>query len=175
MKMSNQKLSDTMIAKPADMVGMDVLVAGYQDEQKAEARKTFTRMIEMFESLAEKLGVDAYDMGSASAALIAGCYAAYHNRELPAEYFKPLARQMKIVLAVDPKFAGMSMTEKQSMYHILVDTGVFLTMTQMENMKNKNPQVAAQLKEAGKEFLSKFAQMDIRHVKLDENGLREIK
>ena len=66
--MSNQKLSDTTIAKPADMVGMDVLVAGYQDEQKAEARKTFTRMIEMFESLAEKLGVDAYDMGSAFSA-----------------------------------------------------------------------------------------------------------
>ena len=152
-----------------------MLVAGYQDAQKAEARKLFAKIIDMFEPVAQKLEVPAYDMGSAAAALIAGSYAAYKNEVLPNEYFKPLAQQMQQVFMADAKFAQMSAQEKQRMYQVLVGTGMFLTMAQMDNMKNPDPQITAQLQSAGKEFLSRFTHMDAASIKLDENGLSQVR
>ena len=165
----------TAIEKPTGTAGIDMLVAGYQDAQKAEARKLFAKIIDMFEPVAQKLEVPAYDMGSAAAALIAGSYAAYKNEVLPNEYFKPLAQQMQQVFMADAKFAQMSAQEKQRMYQVLVGTGMFLTMAQMDNMKNPDPQITAQLQSAGKEFLSRFTHMEAASIKLDENGLSQVR
>ena len=172
-KGKSRKIVNTAIAKPGGMAGIDVLVAGYQPGQQAEARKVFAQMIELFEPVARKLNVPAHDMGSAAAALIAGSYAAYKNQVLPDEYFGPLVRQMQQALAADAKFARMSLQEKQRMYQILVGTGMFLTMAQLENMKNPDPQITAQLQSAGKEFLARFTHMDAASIQLNQNGLSQ--
>lgn len=163
----------TAIAKPSGNAGIEMLVAGYQDGQKAEARKVFAQMIDMSEPVTQQLDVPAHDMGSAAAALIAGSYAACKNKILPNEYFKPLTSQMQRAFAHDAKFSRMSDTEKQRMYQILVGIGMFLTMAQMENMKNPDAQITAQLQSAGGEFLRQFTHLDPASIRLDENGLNQ--
>ncbi|MDO5288719.1 MAG: hypothetical protein Q4F13_03690 [Pseudomonadota bacterium] len=161
----------TGISKPTGTAGIDVLVSGYTDAQKPEARKLFAQMVAMFEPVAQQLQVPAHDMGSAAAALIAGTYAAYHNETLPNEHFKPLVQQMQAVLAQDANYGRMSSAEKQRMYQVLVGTGMFFTLMQMENAKKPDPQVTAQLQAAGKDFLGKFTRLNPEQLRLDSRGL----
>ncbi len=161
----------TGIAKPSGTAGIDVLVSGYAPAQKPQARKLFAQMVAMFEPVAQQLQVPAYDMGSAAAALIAGSYAAYHNETLPNEHFKPLAQQMQEVLAQDAGFARLSSADKQRMYQVLVGTGMFFTIMQMENAKKPDPQVTAQLQAAGQDFLGKFTRLEPARLRLDSRGL----
>lgn len=161
----------TVIPKPTGAEGIEVLVSGYSDTQKPEARKLFQQMVEMFEPVAAQMKVPAYDMGSAAAALISGSYAAYHNETLTEEHFKPLAEQMQAALAQDEDFQKMSAPEKERMYQVLVGTGMFLTLAQLENAKNPDPQVTAQLQAGGKDFLEKFTRLQPQKLKLDGQGL----
>lgn len=163
--------ASTRIPKPADGRGIEVLISGYPDAQKPQMRELFRKMIDMFEPVAQKLGVPAHDIGSAAAALIAGSYAAYHDQVLPDEYFKPLAQQMQDVFARDPGFAKLSSAEKQRMYQIMVGTGMFFTIMQLENAKQPDPKVALQLRTAGADFLEKFTRLDPAVMRIDRNGL----
>ena len=135
----------TVIQKPTGTAGIEVLVSGYSDAQKPEARQLFKQMVEMFEPVAVQMKVPAYDMGSAAAALISGSYAAYHNETLTEDHFKPLAKQMQAALAQDENFKKISGKEKERMYQVLVGTGMFLTLMQLENAKNPDPQITVQL------------------------------
>ena len=168
---SASEATSTVIPKPEGTAGIDVLVAGYSDAQKPEMRKLFGQMIDMFDPVAKKLDVPVYDMGSAAAALIAGSYAAYHNQTLPDAHFKPLAVQMQQVFAKDANFAKASTAEKQRMYQIMVGTGMFLTLIQLENAKKPDPQVEAQLKTAGADFLQKFTRINPAQITLGAGGM----
>lgn len=161
----------TRIPKPTGTNGIEVLVSGYSAAQKPEARKLFGQMVEMFEPVAKQLSVPAHDMGSAAAALIAGTYAAYHNEVLPNEHFKPLVEQMQEVLSQDANYGRMSAAEKERMYQVLVGTGMFFTLMQLENSKKPDPKVTQMLQSAGKDFLGKFTRLDPQQVKLDSRGL----
>lgn len=161
----------TGIAKPTGMQGIESLVSGYPDAQKADMRQLFAQLIEAFEPVAGKLGVPAYDMGTAAAALVSGSYAAYHNQTLSEGHFKPLARQMQAVFANDANFARLSAADKQHLYQIMVGAGMFFTTIQLQNAKRPDPKVTALLRTAGADFLGKFTQLEVARVRLDNEGL----
>ncbi|MDO5624127.1 MAG: hypothetical protein Q4G71_05515 [Pseudomonadota bacterium] len=162
----------TAIAKPGGTRGIESLVAGYPAAQKAEMRKVFTQLIAAFEPVAGQLGAPAYDMGSAAAALISGSYAAYHNQTLSEAHFRPLARQMQRAFESDAGFSRMSTAEKQNLYQIMVGAGMLFTVVQLENAKQPNPEVTAQLRAAGGDFLGQFTHSNPALVRLGDDGLR---
>lgn len=163
--------TDTRLAKPTDMAGVEVLVEGFPDAQKPQMRKAFEGLVSAFEQVAQKLDVPAYDIGSAAAALVSGSYAAYHNTTLGDDHFKPLVEQMQRAMAADPKYASLSSAEKQKLYQIMVGSGMFFTVMQLENAKAPDPQATALLQKGGAEFLENFMGVPASSVVIDHRGI----
>ncbi len=95
----------------------------------------------------------------------------YHGVDFPDEKFKPLVAQMQQVIGSTPEFAKASDAEKQEAYEQMAILGMFMAATQMALQQQPNPQIAANLKQAGKGYLEQFLKTDADRVRITDKGL----
>lgn len=147
------------------------MAAAYPAEQRANAERTFTQLLDGYHQIERRFGIPRYDVAGAVAAFLAGSYMGYRNTGFPDQHFKPLVEQMRQIIGADPQFARASAQAKQDMYEQLAILGMFVATTQMALENKPDAQIAANLRRTAKGYLELFLKTSADRVSMTAEGL----
>lgn len=147
------------------------LAAAYPEDSRPGVERTFQELLDSYAEIEQRFGITRHDFAGAAASFLAASYMVYHGVDFPDEKFKPLVAQMQQVIGSTPEFAKASDAEKQEAYEQMAILGMFMAATQMALQQQPNPQIAANLKQAGKGYLEQFLKTDADRVRITDKGL----
>ena len=148
------------------------MAAAYPAAQRAEIERAFRELLSGSRKIEQQFGIPRDDMAGAVAALIAGSWMAYRNRDFPDANFKPLVLQMRAILASNPGFRSASAEEKRETFDRMVILGTFMATLQMAQKQRPDPRVAANTRDAARGYLEQFLQTDADRIELTAQGLQ---
>lgn len=150
----------------------DELAALFPADSRAKMKQIFLECLKQWVPLAAKLGVPADDLGSSTAAFIAGNWMMMNGREVSDEDFLTLSRQMQASLAGHAGFAEAPAADKRKMHEQLVMVGVFMALAREEFKLHPNPQAEANVRETARLNLEQLLGMPAAGLQITAEGLR---
>ena len=168
---TGQGAADLIVRKRVASVNVPAdLAAAYPEKSRAQVQAYFQELLKAWGQMAPKFGLQAGDMGGALAAFIAGSYMGYHNSSLPDAHFAKLVQQSRAYLAGNPAVLALSDADKQKFYETLSIMGMYVAVSQAVLAKQPNPDVAARMQEAGKQYLEELLGVSADRVVIDARG-----
>ena len=156
-------LNDSAVVKLAGM---------YPPAQRKQSAAMFTQVIASFNANVEKLyQVPPENVATGVAALLAGGYAAYHNRPFPDAWVRPLVLQIGDALRQKPALFEGKTTYKREAYQMAVGVGMLLLTAQAEAAKQRGADVSA-LKAAGGQVLQSVLGVSPDRIEFSSSGYR---
>lgn len=152
--------------------GVHKLANMFPSQQYVQAYDAFTQIIASFNENVERLyKVPPENVATGVAALLAGGYAAYHNKPFPDAWVRPVVRQVDALLRQKPElFEGKTVYKRES-YQVSVGIGMLLLMTQTELAKQKGADASA-LKAAGAQVLASTLGAPPERIVFSASGFR---
>lgn len=147
------------------------LAGAYPPEQREEAKTLFTNLLTLFHKIEQKFDQPKNDLPTAIAGFIAGSYTGYHRQDFPDAKFVPLVKQIRAILATNPKFATLSNRQKQELYEQFALLGMLTAGTHEALKQNPNPTLAANLKKASGTYLRTFLKVDPDQISFSDRGM----
>jgi hypothetical protein len=147
------------------------LAAHYPADARDAAERTFRQVLTDYHKIEAQFGIPRNDVAGATAAIIAGGYIAYRDVDLPDENFKALVAQMRQIIGGNASFLNASTARKQEMYEQMAIAGTYLALARQELKSQPNAQTQARLKEAAKNSLEQFLNIDADRVEITGRGL----
>lgn len=153
--------------------GLDQLARLFPREEFYDRKKQFRQLVMAFNESVDKLyGVPANNLATGLTVALAGAYSAYHNREFPEKWVKPLYRQMEGMLLKDPRLPKRGRRDKANDYQVLVGVGMMLLAAQADVQKNPGAASQQQLRQAGASALKALLQTDLERVEFSAKGIK---
>ena len=147
------------------------LAAFYPTEKRAEVTKVFGEALDAYHKIEAHFSIPKYDLAGAIAAFLAGSWSAHHNQGFPDANFLPLVEQIRGIIANNPQLQEASVAEKQEMYEQMAIMGTFMALTQQALQQQPNPQITANMQQAGKGYLEQFLGVNVDSVDFTEEGM----
>lgn len=147
------------------------LAAAYPEKGRAEAERVFASLLALYPKVEQKFGIPANDLAAAVALFLVSSVEAYRGVSVEPEQFKALAAQLRAAMNANPDIAKTRDAEKQEMYEQTAIIGMFLQGIQEALKQTPNPQVAANMKVAAKNYLEQFLKTDPDQVAITARGL----
>ena len=173
--------SDVLSTGPQTMSGGEFIrddvikqmAAQFPAAQRKEAAVMFTQIISSFNDNVEKLyGVPKENVATGLVALLAGGYAAYHNKPFPERYVKPTVEQLGNFLRKRPEVFGNSKLDPRKTYQRAVGTGMLLQILQQQAAKTGKPEELADLKRAGTQIFREVLNTEPERVEFTSSGIK---
>jgi hypothetical protein len=147
------------------------LAAQYPASERARVQRTFEQLLELHHKVERQFGVPSHDLAGAAAAYVTGAYMAYHNTDVPDEWFPPLVAQMRGILAAEPAQANAPVPERQALYEQLAIVGMFAATMQTGLKQHPDAALEQRVRAAGKGYLEQLLKVDADRVQLTAQGL----
>jgi hypothetical protein len=147
------------------------LASHYPAAERDKAERLFADLLQRYRGIEEQFAIPRRDLGGALASFIAGSYIALHNRPLPDEHFAALVRQMRHVIAADPRVARAPAAERQQAFEQLAILGLFMAGAQRAQQQQPDAEAAARLHRAAGDYLQQLLAVDPARVHIGAQGL----
>jgi len=155
-----------------DGAGVSRLANSYPDHMYNISYINFIKMIEQFNKNAKKrYKIPDHNIASGLTVLLAGGYAAYHNRPFPKEAVRPTVEQIREVLHVSADFVSLKDDYKRSLYQEAVGMGLQLQLAQAEMARNPDPAVIAKMQQIGAKILRERLGVNPERIDFTEKGI----
>ena len=138
---------------------------------RAAMTKAFEESFAFWQKLETQLGLAPNDVGAATAAFIAGNYAAFMQQQVPDEDFKALVSQMQGLLARNPGVSQASPAAKRSMYEQLAMVGTFMAVYREQLRQKPNPAEEVNFRNAAKANLEAGLGLAVERIQIGPQGL----
>lgn len=148
------------------------LATRFPSAQRDRMQKAYVQSLAAWLQLADKLGVEGADIGSATAAFIAGNWMVSTGQALPDAHFKVLALQMQRYLSAHEPWKAVSATDKRKMVEQLAMVGTFMALAQSSLQQHPDANAEANLKHAARENLAQLLNVPADRVHIGAEGLR---
>jgi hypothetical protein len=147
------------------------LGAHYPSSQRSAAMQLFDDLSRRYSGIESQFGLTGGDTAGAVAAMLAGSFMAYRNADFPDRQFKPLVRQMQVVLSGNEGFARIPEADRQDIYYQFSTLGMFLAATQMALKQTPDPALEANMRAAGEANLRRLLGVDPARLRLGPQGM----
>jgi hypothetical protein len=138
---------------------------------RAAMTKAFEESFVFWQKLETQLGLTPDDVGAATAAFIAGNYAAFMQQQVPDEDFKTLVTQMQGLLARNAAFTQSSPTAKRAMYEQLAMVGTFMAVYREQLKQKPNANEEINFRNAAKANLEAGLGIAVERIQIGRQGL----
>lgn len=138
---------------------------------RAAMAQAFEESFAFWQKLETQLGLAPNDVGAATAAFIAGNYAAFMQQQVPDEDFKALVAQMQGLLARNPAFTQSSPAARRAMFEQLAMVGTFMAVyrEQLKSKPNANEEI--NFRNAAKINLEAGLGLAVERIQIGRQGL----
>lgn len=138
---------------------------------RAAMTQAFEESFAFWQKLETQLGLTPNDVGAATAAFIAGNYAAFMQQQVPDADFKALVTQMQGLLARNAAFAQGSPALKRQMYEQLAMVGTFMAVYREQLRQKPSPGEEVNFRNAAKANLEAGLGLAIERIQIGPQGL----
>ena len=138
---------------------------------RAAMTQAFEESFAFWQKLETQLGLAPNDVGAATAAFIAGNYAAFMQQQVPDEDFKALVAQMRGLLARNPGFGQASPAARRTMYEQLAMVGTFMAVYREQLKARPNPAEEVNFRNAAKANLEAGIGLAVERIQIGPQGL----
>jgi len=138
---------------------------------RAAMTKAFEESFVFWQKLETQLGLTPNDVGAATAAFVAGNYAAFMQQQVPDADFKALVTQMQGLLARNAGFAQSSPALKRQMYEQLAMVGTFMAVYREQLKQKPSPSEEVNFRNAAKANLEAGLGLAIERIQIGPQGL----
>lgn len=147
------------------------LAQRFPAQHRAAMTKAFEESFVFWQKLETQLGLTPNDVGAATAAFIAGNYAAFMQQQVADEDFKTLVAQMQGLLGRNAAFAQSSPALKRQMYEQLAMVGTFMVVYG-EHLKQKpSPNEEVNFRNSAKANLEAGLGIAVERIQIGKQGL----
>ncbi|PZQ64577.1 MAG: hypothetical protein DI570_04775 [Phenylobacterium zucineum] len=164
--------ASTVVGRSVQPVAPARLAAHYPAQHRAEAARTFHRVLDGYYQVETRLGIPKGDMAGAMAALIAGSWSACRDREIVDGHFVKVADQLRGAIGRDPRFAQVAAADRQMAYEQYAILGTELALVRMALQKQPDPAMRRRACDAGRSYLSQFG-LDPEQLDITAQGLAQ--
>ena len=147
-----------------------ILAEAFPVGKRAEAKKTFESLLALYPKVEQRYQLPHNDLAGAVAVFLAGCYQAYRG-PVEDDQFVALAAQLRGILAKNPAVVGASDEAKQEMHDQMVTLGLFFLGVEEALKGQPNPEMTANMKRAGGEYLAALLGTDPSLIEITSAGL----
>lgn len=147
------------------------LAASAPPAQRHQVEQQLTAALAAYRKLEARFNLPENDVASATSALLAGSYMAYHDVDFPDKNFKPLVTQMRGILQRNEPFSRIDDGARQQMYEQMASVGTLLAMSQIRLRQAPDAAASAALRQTAKTCLDQFLGMDADMIRLGPHGL----
>ena len=133
--------------------------------------KAFEESFAFWQKLETQLGLTPNDVGAATAAFIAGNYAAFMQQQVPDEDFKALVAQMQGLLARNPAFTQSSPAARRAMFEQLAMVGTFMAVYREQLKSKPNAGEEVNFRNAAKANLEAGLGLAVERIQVGRQGL----
>ena len=184
-RISHLRLTGATPAAPLTAGGAPVLASGpaqvhqsatelaqrFPAQHRAAMTKAFEESFVFWQKLETQLGLTPNDVGAATAAFIAGNYAAFMQQQVADEDFKTLVAQMQGLLGRNAAFVQSSPALKRQMYEQLAMVGTFMVVYG-EHLKQKpSPNEEVNFRNSAKANLEAGLGIAVERIQIGKQGL----
>ncbi|WP_157265924.1 DUF6683 family protein [Azohydromonas aeria] len=138
---------------------------------RADTQRLYEEILQRYPALMRQLGVPAQDLAAALATFLAGSYVAYRGVDFPDSHFKPLVQQMRGVLDTQPALARAGAVQRRELYEQFAILGTYMALTTSALKQRPDAQQQARLRDAARNYLQQFMQLDPERLRLSDQGL----
>jgi hypothetical protein len=138
---------------------------------RAAMAQAFEASFAFWQKLEAQLGLTPNDLGAATAAFIAGNYAAVMQQQVPDADFKALVTQMQGLLARHAAVAQSSPALKRQMYEQLAMVGSFMAAYREQLRLKPNPGEETNFRNAAKANLEASLGLAVERLQIGPQGL----
>lgn len=138
---------------------------------RAAMTKAFEESFAFWQKLETQLGLTPNDVGAATAAFIAGNYAAFMQQQVPDEDFKALVAQMQGLLARNSAFTQSSPAARRAMYEQLAMVGTFMAVYREQLKQKPNPGEEVNFRNTAKANLEAGLGLAVERIQIGRQGL----
>lgn len=147
------------------------LAQRFPAQHRAAMTKAFEESFVFWQKLETQLGLTPNDVGAATAAFIAGNYAAFMQQQVADEDFKTLVAQMQGLLGRNAAFVQSSPALKRQMYEQLAMVGTFMVVYG-EHLKQKpSPNEEVNFRNSAKANLEAGLGIAVERIQIGKQGL----
>ena len=147
------------------------LAQRFPAQHRAAMTKAFEESFGFWQKLETQLGLTPNDVGAATAAFIAGNYAAFMQQQVPDADFLALVTQMQGLLARNASFVQSSPALKRQMYEQLAMVGTFMAVYREQLRLKPNPGEEVNFRNAAKANLETGMGLAIERLQIGPQGL----
>lgn len=138
---------------------------------RAAMTQAFEASFAFWQKLETQLGLAPNDVGAATAAFIAGNYAAFMQQQVPDADFKALVAQMQGLLGRNTAFVQSSPALKRQMYEQLAMVGTFMAVYREHLRQKPSPSEEQNFRNAAKANLEAGVGLAIERIQIGPQGL----
>lgn len=138
---------------------------------RAAMTQAFEESFAFWQKLEAQLGLTPNDVGAATAAFIAGNYAAFMQQPVPDDDFKALVLQMQGLLARSPAFAQSSPGARRAMFEQLAMVGTFMVVYREHLNAKPNPGEEVNFRNTAKANLEAGLGLAVERIQIGRQGL----
>jgi len=152
--------------------GVKELADMYAEKFYNVALSHYTNIVPSFDENVKKIyKIPQSNIATGMAVLLAGGYAAYHNKPFPKKFIEPTVKQVGELLRAEAKFFTKEDHYKMRIYQITAGFGLQLQLAQMEMMKNPDPEVISKMRQVGEKILRDILGTDPARVDFTSQGI----
>lgn len=147
------------------------LAQRFPAQHRAAMTQAFEESFVFWQKLETQLGLAPNDVGAATAAFIAGNYAAFMQQQVPDADFKALVTQMQGLLGRNAAFMQASPALKRQMYEQLAMVGTFMAVYREQLRQKPSPGEEVNFRNAAKANLETGLGLAIERLQIGPQGL----
>ncbi len=138
---------------------------------RAAMTKAFEESFVFWQKLETQLSLAPNDVGAATAAFLAGNYAAFMQQQVPDADFKTLVAQMQGQLARNAAFTQSSPAAKRAMYEQLAMVGTFMAVYREQLKQKPNANEEINFRNTAKANLEAGLGVPVERIQIGPQGL----
>lgn len=170
-----QKDSGASFGLKAATTGPSVMPARlaqhYPVQQRAQAQALFEELLSRYAQVERQFDLPRGDLPGAVAAFLAGSWMGLHNADFPDAQFRPVAEQMRSILANNFQVQAAADAEKREMYEQMAILGMLMAGTQMGLKQKGDPVVERNMRATARGYLEQFLKTNADRVQMTPAGL----
>lgn len=148
------------------------LAAQYPQGSRPDAERALRQMLAAYSEVEQRFGIPRGDLAGPIATYIAGSYVAYNGVRFPTDNFRTLVAQVRNIISASPVLRQASAADKQDLYEQLAIAGIWLVHSEQVLRQQPNEAQSERLRQAGKEGLEKFLNIDADRLHIGAQGMR---
>jgi hypothetical protein len=147
------------------------LAQAYPAAKRAEVERVFNTLLGLYPKVEQYYGWPHNDLAGAVTVFLVSSYQAARAANVEDPQVKTLVAQLRSVLAANAGIAQATDAAKQEMYEQMVILGMFTLGVQDALKKTPNPQIAANLKTSGTDYLRAFLGVEPENISIGASGM----